>query len=50
MKVIKWIVVYCDDSGSSYTEEYLDFERVYDNILADERYNRIKAIIPIYGW
>lgn len=50
MKVIKWIVVYCDEDGCCYTEECADFEKVYDNIIADEGYNRIKTIIPIYGW
>ena len=51
MKVIKWVIVYySDDSEYSYTEECLDFEKVCDNIIADEGYNRIKTIIPIYGW
>ena len=51
MKVIKWIVSYYDDESEySYTEECTDFEGVYDRIIVDENYNRIRAIIPIYGW
>ena len=50
MKVIKWVITYYnDESEYSYTEECADFEKVYDNIIADEGYNRIRIIIPIYG-
>lgn len=49
MKVIKWIVVYCDEDWCCYTEKCADFEKVYDNIIVDEGYNHIKTIIPIYG-
>lgn len=51
MKVIKWIVIYySDESDCGYVEECSDFERVYDKIIADEGYNRIKTIVPVYGW